>query len=621
MTNQHYPADLLVSVQNFTDSGWMEVVASIPREEYSEMWQALASAARDADEQVRNEHGKVLWLLADACSMMLSPSSQNEPFKPIVEFPTGRTAIPDDFTEADISFFAEIVNSVDNNRLKARLADLVWLKGKPRNPAFALQALDAYRAIPLDAETWIHDGRECWMRAIGLAKMLKAGAGDRLEQMENSIISSFNAVTRQDEFFGLWLADLLRSNKLGQSHRADIAMKLEALACDFDSKGGSYRGVREYFSGAANWYKSIPDEDKATAMIVSVAESWAKEATARISPGSPNYMAASSFYENSIQTYRTIPETKRTKYRVNERIAELRLHLNDSGEKSLREMGVIRTPGIDITKIVEDARKSVAGKSAQEALLAFVNLHQGVNVEELRKSALERMRQLPFQSLFAATTISRDGRVIAKRPPMSWRGELTENDEIAIRAEMVRDYGMRVGFVVQGCIWHALEVLLLEHRLCEADFVGLANQSPIVPKDRTGLWGKALFAGYERDWVTALHLLVPQIEHMVRVHLKQAGVQTAKLDGDGIQNENGLSALMDLPEVEQVFGKDLAFELKSMFCDPFGPNLRNELAHGLLDENGCLSPFSIYAWWLALRLVFKTWWNTARKVEGGEVAE
>jgi len=620
MTNQRYPVDLHISAQDFTDCGWKDVIASASSEGYSKMWQALWHAARSAIEQGRNEHGKVLWLLADACSMMLSPSSPNEPFKPIAESSSGRTAIPNDLTEAEISFFTEIVDVVDNNWLKARLADLVWLNGKPRNPAFALQAIDAYRSIPLDTETWIRGGEECWKRAIGLARMLKDGAGDRLEKMEVAIVTSFNAATRQDGYLMLWLADLLRAHGLGKAYCADISRKLEVLAREFENEGDLHR-ARDYFSAAASWYKIISDDEKSTEMKILMAESWVKEAVARASSDNPSHMVAASFYENAIQTYRIIPKAKRTKYCVDERIAELRSHLNDSGEKSLREMSVIRTPSINITKIVEDARKSVSGKSAEEALLAFANLDQGVDAEELRKSVLERMRQFPFQSLVAATTISRDGRVIAKRPPMSLRENLTENDEIAIRAEMVRDYGMGVGLVVQSCIWPALEALLLEHRLCEADFVGLASQSPIVPKDRVGLFGKSLFAGYERDWVTALHLLVPQIEHMVRVHLKQAGVQTAKLDVNGIQNENGLSALMDLPEVEQIFGKDLAFELKSLFCDPFGPNLRNELAHGLLDENGCLSPFSIYAWWLALRLVFKTWWNTAHKAEGGEVVE
>lgn len=617
MSKERYPEDLTISLNDFLASGWKQAIAQAPREGYSEMWQALSTAARSSIDQGHNEHGKVLWLLADACSMMLSPSSPNEPFKPFAVFHDRRSVVPDDLFDADILFFAEIVDSVDDNWLKARLCDLVWLKGKPRNTTFALKAVDAYRDLSLDTDTWRHGGRECWARAISLAKTLKAGADDRLKQMEATILVAFNAATNAGGFFGLWLADLMKSNGLGRAHRADVARKLEALARKFDGEGDLHR-AREFFSAAGDWHKAIPDTVKAAEMTVAVADGWVKEAFAQSALESPSHMVAASFYENAIQTYRTIPRAERAKHRVDERIAELRASLSDAGERSLGEMGLIRTPGVDITQIVESARKSITGKSAQEALFAFANLHGGANAEELRSSALERMRQHPLQSLFSSTVMSRDGRVIAKRPAMSLGGELTEDDEIAIRAEMIRDYGILVSIVVQGDIWPALEVLLLEHRLREADFFDLARHSPIVPKERAGLFGKALFAGYERDFVTALHLLVPQIEHLVRVHLKQAGAKTANLDKDGIQNENGMSTLIDLPEAEQVFGKNLAFELKSLFCDAFGPNLRNELAHGLLDEDGCHSTFAIYAWWLTLRLTFNTWWNAAHK---NQVAE
>lgn len=617
MTNQRYPADLVITPEHFSASGWKEALASASRDGYSSMWQSLSAAARTAIDEGRNEHGKVLWLLADACSMMLSPASLNEPFKPVAVFHDRRSVIPDDLFEVDIEFFASIVADIDDIRLKARLADLVWLKKKPRDVSFALTSIDAYRAIPLDTETWIRDGRECWERAIRLARMLKAGAGDRVAQMEATIITAFNGAEANDGFLGLWLADLLKSNGLGRDHKAVVAQKLEDLAKAFDGEGDLHRS-REYFSAAAEWFLLIPDESKAAEMTKSVAEGWVKEAIARTSTSSPSHMVAASFYENAIQTYRTIPRSERAVYQVDERIAELRTHLSDAGEKSLGEMGIIQSPGVDISQLVENARKYVSGKSAIDALNAFANLHRGAKFDEMRESALERMRQHPLQSLFSATVMSHDGRIIAKRPAMGFGAELSPDDEAGIRAEMVRDYGILVSIIVQGDIWPALEVLLLEHRLCVEDFIGLARQSPIVPKDRTELFGRALFAGYDRDFVTALHLLIPQIEHMVRVHLKQAGAKTTNLDKDGIENENGLSTLMDLPEANVVFGKDLAFELRTLFCDAFGPNLRNELAHGLLDADACHTPFAIYAWWLGFRLVFNTWWNAARKDSASE---
>lgn len=618
MTNLHYQNDLKVTAQDFASCGWKYVLDQTSREGYSAMWQAFSAAARKAKDEDRNEHGKVLWLLADACSMTLSPSSQNEPFKPFAVFHDRRSVTPDDLTDADVGFFAEIVETVGDIWLKARLADLAWLRGKPKDVMLALTAIDAYRSIPLDTETWIRGGRECWERAISLTHMLKAGAGDRLEHMEALVVTSFNSATRQDGFLGLWLADLLKMNGLGRLYRTNVAQKLESLAREFDGEGDLHR-TREYFSASADWYRTFSGEAKAAEMTVSVAESWVKEAIALISSDNPSHMVAASFYENAIQTYRAIPRAERATHRVDDRITELRAHLNESGEQSLEEMRAISTPGIDISQLVENARKSVSGKSSTDALHSFANLHRGAKVDELRSSALKRMRQFPLQSLFAATVMSRDGRVIAKRPPMSLGGVATESDEIAIRAEMIRDYSILVSIVVQGDIWPALEVLLLEHRLRESDFVVLANHSPIVPKERARLFGKALFAGFDRDFITALHLLIPQIEHLVRVHLKQAGAKTTNLDKDGIENENGMSTLMDLPEVQQVFGKDLAFELKTLFCDAFGPNLRNELAHGLLEEDACHSPYAIYAWWLGLRLIFNTWWNSVHQDSGKDI--
>jgi hypothetical protein len=298
---------------------------------------------------------------------------------------------------------------------------------------------------------------------------------------------------------------------------------------------------------------------------------------------------------------------------VDERIAELRVHLSDSGEKSLDEMGEITSEAIDVSQIVEHARNAVSGKSPVEALKAFANLHGGTRFASARKSALELLSKHPLQSFFSANVLSRDGRVIAKRPGMSFGSTPSDDDEVVIRAEMIRDHGMLIGIVVQADILPALEVLHQEQRLREADFVSISRQSPIVPLGREGLFGKALFMGYDNDFVSAIHLLVPQIEHMVRFHLKQAGVKTTNLDIEGIENENGLATLMELPEIVKVFGEDLSFDIRALFCDPFGPNLRNELAHGLLDDDACQSLYAVYAWWFGLRLVFNTWWNAVQK--------
>jgi Domain of unknown function (DUF4209) len=49
-----------------------------------------------------------------------------------------------------------------------------------------------------------------------------------------------------------------------------------------------------------------------------------------------------------------------------------------------------------------------------------------------------------------------------------------------------------------------------------------------------------------------------------------------------------------------------ASELRSLLIEKGGPNLRNLLAHGLLDAPNCYSVEGFYTWWLVLKIVVAT---------------
>ncbi len=612
MNFDHYPTDLMVTEQDFDECGWENTLSEVQKSGYTFMWQALSAAARKAMDEGREGHGKVLWLLADVCSMTLSPKSPNVPFKPIMVMQGERTIIPSDLPESDVTFLLKIVDRIDEPWLKARLADLIWLNQNPRDVKFALAAIDSYRSIPIDSKTWVAGGQQCLERATSLSYMLREGAGERVNEIESAAIPAFFSADLSDGFFAVWLAEFMDTYGLAHDQSSAVAEALESLGRAFNEEGDIYR-ARENFNSAAKWYVKAENDTKKAEMTVAVAESYVTEAIVRASSEQPSYAAAAGFYEKAIQIYRTIPRAKRLPHRVDERIEELRQQLSEAGERSLGEMGVISTPQMDISEIINNARQSVRGKDTVEALRAFAGLHRGINVDEARKSAKDSLQATPLRAMMAAAMVNRDGRVIAKHPGISVDERSSDDNDPAITAEILQDFLILVGLVVQGEILPALEVLLIEHRLTEGDFVAIANQSPIVPLGREVLFGKALFAGYERDFITALHLLVPQIEHMVRFHLNQSGVKTTNLDSNGIETENGLSTLMGLPETNQIFGEDLAFEIRALFCDTFGPNLRNELAHGLLDDNAFCTPNTVYAWWFGFKLVFNAFWNRARK--------
>ena len=592
----------------FGDCGWNEVLNAISDPSYTTiMSRPFFNAATEAENDGEATKAKVLRLLGSACSLMLSPENRNEPFQPLLVLDGQRSTIPDDFTDSEIEFFSRIVDSIDSPILKARLADLVWYKKMPRDINFALAAIDSYTQLPMTADIWFLDGQTYLQRAIDLCRMIRTAAGNRLNEIETAIINKIDSSAAEDGFLIHSLSDILLMNGLGDNHATSIGSKLESLAHDFDT-ANNFHASESFFDASSKWFRRSGDEMNAVEMTVAAAEAQVKEADATVSSDSPSYGVAASLLENAVQIYRTIPRNQRAQHQVDQRIQKLRLRINEHGQLALEEMATVSSPAMDISEYIGLAQNAVRGKSLEEALGEFANLHS-IRVAQLRQAAINGISQSSFRALISKVFYSHDGRIIDRTPGISGPTP-TEDDEREILAEMNFHYQLGISIAVQALIFPALDVLILEHRISEAALIELARRSPIVPIGRQMLFGKALAHGFNKDFATAIHLLGPQIENMVRFHLKSAGVVTSHLDKDGIEMEYGLSTLIELPETSSIFGEDLTYELKALYCDQIGPNLRNNVAHGLLDDRECYSIDSIYAWWLGLKIVFNVFWNS-----------
>ena len=595
MTDHCYPEDLTLTTKDLSACGWKDVLGGVPRSDNFSLWKAFSDAEKAAIDEGRQSHGKVLWLLANACSMTLSPKSPNEPFKPMMgrRFPT-----PDDFRDEDISFFAEAVAMIEDPWLKARLADLVWLR--QRDYDFALQAVDSYRSIQLNPKTWTEGVRECWQRATSIVLALRKG--DLRADMATTLVATFKSETEEGGHFALELSDLLASYGLEDDQQTAVATKLESLARGFENQR-NFHSAYYYFQGSADWFAKSGDEEKTAAMTMAMAECRVQEAESHVSTQPPSHLPATIFYEQAIQTYRTIPRAQRTP-QITDRMAEIQSLLNEAGVEALNEMQSIQAPGVDESQIMERARESVTGKGDKiQALKAFATIREPVNVSQLRESSRRLVAQYPVLWIFPIQRMARDGRIIHRHA--------ASDEEGAIQSQMAELYVCQVRLVAQARILPALQVILLEHRFSEAEMIIVASDSPFVPFGRKLLFGKGLFAGFEGDFATALYLLVPQFEHLVRDRLHREGVNTSHLDQNGIQMEIGLSSLMELPESQQIFGESLSYEIKTLLCGPFTPNFRNNVAHGLLNDYESSSLEAVYVWWLALSLAFKSYWHVS----------
>lgn len=602
MDQTRYKTDLTVTTEDIEKCN-LQIIFTEKRYGYYSIWKVLSSKAKKSAEDGEDKKCKIYWLLADVCSMMLSPQSINEPFKPMLEFGKNRSAIADDFSEDDIIIFSKLIDKIDDIWLKARLSDFVWLKNRSFGINFALQAIDLYKSIPLDLETWLSGGKECWERSIVLCRILKSGAGNRIKEISSVVFSVLENTKSDEGYFALWLAELLNQNMLGREKSVSIANKLKILAMEFDAKG-EFQRAESYFSSSSKWFEISGDKSKYYETIISSAEILIKEANSEKMSVGPNHLLAAHLYDKAIKTYRKIPKKYRQDFGVEDRIVDLRRRHNEANRQVVQEMTPISIGPVDISELADIARDSVRGKNLIEAIRCFLKLFPGANYKKIRDDTIKLVRRHPLHSVFPLTLMGCDGRTIAKCPTINHDGPMSNEDEANIRYQMVQEYSRTIRLVVHGYILPALEILLLEHHLREVDFIAFAQQSPIIPLGRERLWGRALYAGYDKDMAVAIHLLTPQLEHMIRTHLKSAGAITTNFDSLGIENENGLGTLMNLPEAKKIFGENLSFEIQSLFCDSLGYNLRNELAHGLIEEIEFYSDHAVYAWYLCFRMTY-----------------
>ncbi len=259
---------------------------------------------------------------------------------------------------------------------------------------------------------------------------------------------------------------------------------------------------------------------------------------------------------------------------------------------------LIQSDPIDISSYAEDARKVVSGKEPLEALASLAGIVPLIDAAKEMAGERKRM-QGSLSQLFGSSTFSTDARKVATRTGLG----VNEPSDEAVFAEVVRSFTWRIDLNVKALIYPALEVLMLEHRFDTGFLEEICNESPAVPPGHTGLWARGLWHGLSHDFPSAISMLVPQVEQLVRVYLKARGIFTIIVDENGVEMEKGLNTLLEMPESSQLLGPDLTLELRALLCEQLGPNLRNDLAHGLLNDPRSWSVAAVYAWWLCLRLV------------------
>lgn len=92
----------------------------------------------------------------------------------------------------------------------------------------------------------------------------------------------------------------------------------------------------------------------------------------------------------------------------------------------------------------------------------------------------------------------------------------------------------------------------------------------------------------KEDYITSLSLIVPRIESILREIIKKKGgtdLIVKSFKKNRYFAHKTFSDCLNSVEIQEFFSKEMILLLKAIFSNNYGLNIRNELAHGLLDAS------------------------------------
>jgi hypothetical protein len=576
-----------ISPEDVADSGWLEEVEALGGEECEAGFEPLFKRAEELKREGRVGSAAWVFLIGAICSFTVSTEPGTPTFRPYMIMGSSRSPSPDDLTDHHLDLLAAALPTIPMHGLSARAGDLLWTLRQDHRAA--MLAIDKYLEPAKSlarVESWPHP-----MHWLDRALQLGATLGRRNEGFQNAsaLLTQLlaNLDLAQSDNRAVKLVEL--SFKYGVDVPADLAERC-ALAATKAAKDGAWHRARSFWEAGARLERA-DNAEAASGYMLSVAESYVSEAESAVA-SDEDYLVGATLLQSAIAALRELPG-------ISARVFELHGRLLEWQSKATERMNSF-SQRIDLSKPAAAAREFVSGRSMRDAIASLVLLYQPPTVEELRARVEESADKYVFMNVFPKVITDHAGKVVRQVPSLLTAAG--EDREEAVRSHMVTEADFHRELVVHGQIDPARERMMLEHPIDEEALVELVEASPFVPRGREEIFRRGLAAGFRGDFLTSTHLLVPELENSLRYQLRLSGGIASRIKTDGTQPERMLPDLLKEAGRAGMFPEDLVFDLESLLVEQGGPNLRHQLAHGMLEYHEYFSPSAQYLWWSMLRL-------------------
>lgn len=522
---------------------------------------------RNAEEHSEKPEDKAAFaVLSGALSMAYD--AQASGYAPMLVMKDGRRSFSmEDLDDSGAAIIEEALPLFEPFWIRARLADILWLKtGDHRYAQTAVSANLSLFDASYDPEDWVscfHAARRAFQIAIKLG---------RNNHLFSETLAKVDVVLRKADgtdplFLSLNLIEMVApyADKDRLQRYLSLSQKLFAQA----KAGGiaSEHVVQAAYRVYADLLHRTNKDNKVRALNLELAEHY--EALADDLTGRPIHA------ELMLQKAYNLYDKKQDR----ERCLQLRGKLKHTQQERLKSMASIPFE-FDAAPIQKNIETLFHGLSRQEAILAFRECAMLYKVEEVRQGVLTEQQKNVFSSLFSKRFIDEEGRLVKILSPLDLRDP--QEDASLLREHMVHYVSERRSLGETICLQLAYHKVRERGAVASDDLSFLIDRNALIPEERKAIIKTGLQLGLNGELYASLHILLPQTENLLRELVKLCGDMPTYLKEDGTEDIKPLSQLFDSQKLKEVYDEDLLFTWKTLLDERGGPNLRNEIAHGVL---------------------------------------
>ena len=274
------------------------------------------------------------------------------------------------------------------------------------------------------------------------------------------------------------------------------------------------------------------------------------------------------FLEQALQHYINIGET--SKYDdLKNRIKKAYTEAEKTEFKEMR--AAVNIPEDEVNSHLELYRKENDLKKIFRMLCIDRNIN--IDAAETKKDAEDILKKSVLGTLIPVSGVSR-GRKITQS--MDYEDKL----EAEFRSYYIRSLSFGVNLLLMPIF-----ELLKEKGLTADSIIEIYRNWDFYNPARVEL----LKTGFQRildgDYISALHVLVPQFEACLREMFNGAGTATTVIKAGVVQHEQVMTEFLLREEVKKALGEDFHTYICTVMISQDGWNLRNDIAHGLATQN------------------------------------